>query len=162
MDSKEETEKYCYDRENKVYMKNALDKKNKMIMFSIENPTVVISSYKYTTCILVSELKTRILATYDNLDKLDENYLNNFKYVVFILDTLSKKDIISFIKTANLRAKIIFITENSFPSIIFKHNLKNKNYYKFYFLSAFKVRFIPIVFNREEPSKRTIISLSKK
>lgn len=162
LDTKEETQKYHENRENGVFIKEIIDLQTEKRKRTKEMPTAIISGSKYTTKILVSQLKKTIDAEYLPIDCLMTDDLERFKNVAVVVDSLSINDIISFLKERNLQSHIVLIIENKLFSRELKSTLKTRNIKVIYFKSLFRLKILNLIINKDEPSEKTIFNISKK
>lgn len=161
LDSKEVTDKYHNDRETGALLQSAFDIQKKWQEIAAANPTVVISSTKYTTDILISRLKQRLIAKYFFIDDVQKEDLEGFKFIVFVVDSVSKDTVIRLLKDIDIQAKILLLTEkNIFYSGIMLKNRYNKRIVgELFFKSCVKVKYLPVVFYKEEPSEKSIVAI---
>ena len=164
LDSKEVTERYHNDRETGALLQSVFDIQKEWQEIATANPTVVISSKKYTTDILISQLKQRLTATYFLIDDIKKESLKGFKFIVFVVDSISKNAVIHLLKEIDIQSEILLLTEKN----IFYNGIKLKNRYnkrivgELFFKSCFKVKYLPIVFYKEEPSEKSIVTIMSK
>lgn len=158
LDSPEETRKYHHDRENGVLLKEAIDIQNKYYNAAINNPTAIISGSKYTTGILVNQLKRDIDAKYISLDDLKVEQLQSFKYVVFIVDSITRKRIEDILNNNDVSINVILVTEEAIRRKGLKKKIKKQDNVisEVFFRSAFKFCGCLYVFNKKEPSEGSI------
>ncbi len=161
LDSKEETDKYHADRETGAFFYKLIDIQKERREIAVSNPTVVISSTKYTTNILIAQLKQRLAATYFSIDDIQKESLDGFKFVIFIVDSKSKNEVVRVLKESDIQAEILLLTEKN----ILYNGIKGKNRYnkkiigEIYFKSCFKVKYYPVAFYKEEPSEKSIADI---
>lgn len=161
LDSYEETIKYHNERESGILLQGVIDIQKKRKEMALLNPTLVISSSKYTTNILISKMRRSLIAIYESIDDLYKLNLEHFKNIVFVVDSVSKNDIIQYLKEKDIQAEIILIIEQKFfPIYIKKNEIINKKIVgKIFFKTCFKLNCLPIVFYKEEPSEKNIDSI---
>lgn len=159
LDSKEVTAKYHADRETGIFFKKFIDRQIERQEKAVKNPTVIVSSTKYTTDILVSQLKKELIAEFFSIDDIQNVDLKKFKYIVFVVDSISRKEFVRILKEKNIQAEIILLTEKN----IFINGIKDKIGYgknriicEIFFKSSFKIKYLPLVFAKEEPSEKNI------
>ena len=162
LDSKEATDKYHEDRETGVLLQRVLDIQKEWRDIAAANPTVIISSTKYTTNILISQLKQRLTATYFFIDDIQKEGLEGFKFIILIVDSISRKAVIHFLEEIDVQAEILLITEKN----ISRNGIKDKIRYnkrivdEIFFKSCFKAKYLPVVFYKEEPSEKSIAAIA--
>lgn len=164
LDSKKETVKYHNDRENGVLLQSVIEIQEKRYKMALTNPTAIISGSKYTTNILVSQLKQRLVAEYMSIDNVKIDKLNAFKYVIFVIDSSTKDVIVRILNTNNLSSNILLLTEQT----ILKKHIKKKNRYsnniigELFFKTAFQLCGFPLILCKQEPSEKTIKDIHHK
>ena len=162
LDSKEATDKYHEDRETGALLQRVLDMQKEWRDIAAANPTVIISSTKYTTNILISQLKQRLTATYFFIDDIQKEGLEGFKFIILIVDSISRKAVIHFLEEIDVQAEILLITEKN----ISRNGIKEKIRYnkrivgEIFFKSCFKAKYLPVVFYKEEPSEKSIAAIA--
>lgn len=164
LDSEEETQQYHADRQNGTFLKQASEINRERLNRAIVNPTIFISGTKYTTDILISELKRNIAASYISLRDVENTDLSNFKYAVFIVDSEAREFIINLLNNNKLTPQIILITEQNIIKRNTTSQIKNASnqiVVELFFKSAFYIKHIPGLFIKEEPSRETIGTIYK-
>lgn len=162
LDSKEVTERYHNDRETGALLQSVFDIQKERQEIATANPTVVISSRKYTTDILISQLKQRLTATYFFIDDIQKESLEGFKFIVFVVDSISKNAVIHLLKEIDMQSEILLLTERN----IFRKGIKDKNRHnkriigEIFFKSCFKAKYLPVVYYKEEPSEKSIVAIA--
>lgn len=162
LDSKEETQKYHNDRESGAFLQSIIDIQAQRYNIALTNPTAIISGSKYTTDILVSQLKQNVTAKYIAIDDVKMDELNTYRYVVFITDSNSKNAITHILNTYDLSAKVLLITEQTILKKGIKHKLKNSDNIidEIFFKTGFCMG--SLVFSKEEPSEKSIVDIQHK
>ena len=163
IDSKEETEKYRNDRESGAFLQYAIDIQSKRYNTALNNPTAIIYGSKYTTNILVFQLKRKLAASYISIDDVEVDKLNVFKYVVFIIDSSTKDLITDILNTNDITSSILLLTEQRVlkKSVIGK--IRNKNIIgEFSFKVATHICGFPLILHKQEPSEKTIADIQHK
>ena len=163
IDSKEETEKYLNDRESGAFLQYAIDIQSKRYNTALNNPTAIIYGSKYTTNILVFQLKRKLAASYISIDDVEVDKLNAFKYVVFIIDSSTKDLITDILNTNDITSSILLLTEQRVlkKSVIGK--IRNKNIIgEFSFKVATHICGFPLILHKKEPSEKTIADIQHK
>lgn len=163
LDSEEETEKYRKDRESGVLFQHVIDLQTKRKNTALTNPTVVISGSKYTTNIIVSQLKRRLAAVYISIDDVEIEKLNVFKYVVFIIDSSTRDTITHILNTNEITSRILLLTERT----VLKKHVKSKNRHnniigELFFRVAFDICGFPLILYKQEPSEKAIADIEHK
>ena len=163
LDSKQETEQYRNDRESGAFLQYAMDIQSKRYNTALTNPTAIISGTKYTTNILVSQLKRKLTAVYISIDNIDVNKLEAFKYVVFIIDSTTKDTITHFLNTNNLTSSILLLTERTFLKKHVKTQIRSNNIIgELFFKAASHLCGSPLTLNKQEPSEKAIADIQHK
>ena len=176
LDSAEETEKYRQDRECGKYIQESTSIQKRRHECAILNPTVVIGSSKYTTQIIIKKISRNYEATYlqikDDLELNDEESfdsvvkeLKKFKYLVLIVDSLSKKPLKELCKDIDYSTKVILLSEQILRKKKNKPLLQSANLNiidELFFKSSTKIRALQVWLNRSEPSMQTINQIVKK
>lgn len=161
LDSKEETEQYRNDRESGAFLQYAIDLQSKQYNTALANPTAIISGSKYTTNILVSQLKRKLTASYISIDDVEVDKLNTFKHVVFIVDSSTKDTITDILNANDITSNILLLTEQQ----IFRKNVKSKNEKitgKLFFKVATRMCGFPVILHKQEPSEKSIADIQSK
>lgn len=164
LDSKEETEKYSNDRKSGRLLQGVIDIQNQRYNTALTNPTAVISGPKYTTDILVSQLKRRFAAAYLSIDDLEIDKLNAYKYVVFVIDSDTKDVITHILNTNHISARVLLLTEQTFLKNHLKRKLTCNNSVidELFFKAAFCRCWCPCAFFKQEPSEKSIVDIQHK
>lgn len=163
LDSKDQTEKYRNDRESGALLQGVIEIQESEKNVALDNPTAVISSSKYTTDILISQLKRNFIAAYYYIDNLPADSLAGFKFIVLVVDSESKNAVIRLMKEQDIQSGILFLTDHSFLKRGIRNELGSisRNIVgELYFKSSFKLGHFPVLFNKEEPSEKCIANLS--
>lgn len=164
LDSKEETERYHVERESGALLQSVIDIQTGRNNTVLTNPTAIISGSKYTTDILVTQLKRRFLAVYIYINDIDIDKLNSFKYIVFIVDSHTRDAIIHILNENNISLNILLLTEQK----VIKRRTRDKIKYgnniigELFFKIPFKMSYFPFVFFKQEPSEKSIVDLQHK
>lgn len=162
LDSIEETAKYHSKRENGVLWQMAIDAQNKRQKQALANPTMVISSSKYTTELFISQLKRNLLAKFILFDDIQIENLANYKYVVFVVDSKLRNKVIHMLNEKEIQSGILLITEQFILKRTIRNkvmNINNNIVGELFFKSSFKLRHFPFIFNKNEPSERSIVNI---
>lgn len=164
LDSKEETEQYHNDRESGALLQGVIDIQTKRYNTALANPTAIISGSKYTTDILVSQLKRRFAAVYLSIDDVEIDKLNSFKYVVFIIDSNTKDTITHLLNTNDISSSVLLLTEQTILKKYIKNKIKYKNNIidELFFKTSFQIRGYPFVLYKQEPSEKNIADIQHK
>lgn len=163
LDRKEETEKYRNDRESGAFLQYAIDIQSEQYSTALANPTAIISSSKYTTNILVSQLKRNLTASYISIGDVEVDKLKAFKYIVFIVDSDTKDVIINILNTNDITSNILLLTEQRVLKKPVKGKIRNKNIIgELYFKVATHIRGLPLILHKQEPSAKTIADIQHK
>lgn len=163
LDSKEETEKYRNDRESGAFIQHAIDIQAKRYNTALTNPTAIIFGSKYTTNILVSQLKRKLTASYISIDDVEVDKLNTFKYVVFIIDSSTKDIITDILNINNITSSILLLTEQRILKKPIKGKILNKNIIgELPFKVATHICGFPLILHKQEPSEKTIVDIQHK
>lgn len=160
LDDKEVTERYHNDRETGALLQNVFTIQKEWQEIAAANPTVVISSKKYTTDILVSQLKRRLTATYFFIDDIQKESLEGFKFIVFVVDSISKKAVIRLLKEIDIQSEILLLTERKFFRNSIKDRYNERIIGEIFFKSCFKATYLPVVYYKEEPSEESIRAIA--
>ena len=164
LDSEEETQQYHADRQNGTFLRKISEINRDRLNRAIVNPTIFISGTKYTTDILVSELKRNIAASCISLGDVQNTDLSNFKYAVFIVDSETREFVIDLLNSNKFTPQIILITEQNIIKRKTTSQIKNDSNQivaELFFKSAFRIKHIPGLFIKEEPSRKTIETIYK-
>lgn len=164
LDSKEETEKYHNDRESGALLQSVIDIQTKRYNTALTNPTAIISGAKYTTDILVSQLKRRFAAVYLSIDDVEIDKLNAYKYIVFVIDSNTKDAITHMLNTNDISASILLVTEQTILKNHIKGKLKHNNNIidELFFKVSFRICRCPFVLFKQEPSEKSIVDIQHK
>ena len=164
LDSKYETEKYHNDRESGALLQMSIDTQTKRHNRALTNPTAIVSGSKYTTAILVSQLKRRFDAVYLSIDDVEIDKLNVFKYIVFIIDSDTKNKITYLLNTNDISSCILLLTEQTIPKKHAKNKIGNRNNIidELFFKVSSQICGYPFVFNKQEPSEKSIADIQVK
>ena len=123
----------------------------------------MIGSQKYTTKILTEQLSKSFEATYTLNEHVDFDRISNYKFVVVIVDSISKKTLTCLQSNIKTPTNIILLTEKRL--FLRKHTrlFKSENITiidELFFKSAWKLFALSI--SKEEPSEKSISDITSK
>lgn len=167
LDSPEETEQYRNDRENGTLVQLAYDIQAKRKNAAASNPVVIISGSKYTTGILISQLKRNFIAEYltlNDIENIGSDKLDSFKYIVFIIDSDTRDRIIYFLNTNDISSDILLLSEQTIFKKGIRKRVSRKNHIidECFFRTSFHISGFPFMFCKHEPSGKNIAVIQKK
>ncbi len=164
LDSKEETEKYHNERETGALLQSVIDIQTQRQKTALTNPTAIICGSKYTTKILVSQLKRRLAAVYMSIDDVEVDKLNLFKYVIFVIDSSTKDTIANILKNNKIPSDILLLTEQTLlkKHVIRNNKCNNSIIGELFFKVSFQICGFPLTFCKQEPSEKMIADIEHK
>ena len=163
LDTKSETDKYKQERDDGTLLKYVFDCQQKRQNLANSNPTLVIGSQKYTTKILTEQLSKNFEATYTINEHVDFDGISNYKFVVVIVDSISKKTLTCLKSSIKTPTNIILLTEKRLFIRKYTRFLKSENITiidELYFKSDWKLFAFSI--RKEEPSEKNISDTTSK
>lgn len=163
LDTKSATEKYKQERNDGTLLKHVFDCQQKQQNLASSNPTLVVGSKKYTTRILTDFLSKRFKVTYTNFECLELDKLSDYKYVVFIVDSTTRKFMTYMQSKIKTPVNVILLSEVTPIRRSLKKLFKSTNVTvvdELFFESAWKFFSIPL--NKEEPSEQSIVEIEGK
>lgn len=163
LDTKSATEKYKQECDDGTLLKHVFDCQQKQQNLAISNPTLIVGSKKYTTGILTDFLSKRFKVTYTNFECLELDKLSDFKYVVFIVDSTTRKFMAYMQSKIKIPVNVILLSEATPIRRSSKKLFKSTNITiidELFFESGWKFFSIPL--NKEEPSEKSIVEIEGK
>ncbi len=163
LDTKEESKEFLEDLENGKTLKEFGKELLEDIKKYQENPTLVVGGGNYASRIVFAEMKKHLKVDYTTLDTSPETF-TNYKYIVFIVDETSWKDIKMLLKNIDVSAKIILLSQKTFVSgsYIAKLNHSQINIKKeLYFQAIQRIGKTRFYIAKKEPSEKTIMQLAE-